>query len=139
MTGLDPDTGVPKGRLRGDRQAVRFVEIVVNGPKSWSLTAELHPDIGAAYAVARGPGGDPDPGLARAACHHPGRAAGRAGADPGGAARGDGRAALHVAGGGSAPASAPTLAGLAGLGISFRMMRLPDPEQSGSGEPTFLG
>jgi len=53
MAGLDPVTGVPKGRLRGDGQAVRFVEVVVNGPKSWSLAAELHPDISAAYAAAQ--------------------------------------------------------------------------------------
>jgi EmrB/QacA subfamily drug resistance transporter len=33
----------------------------------------------------------------------------------------------------------PILAGLAGLGISFRLMRLPDPEQSGSGEQMVLG
>jgi EmrB/QacA subfamily drug resistance transporter len=33
----------------------------------------------------------------------------------------------------------PILAGLAGLGISFRMMRLPDPAQSGSGEQMVLG
>src|SRR5690349_2501234 len=33
----------------------------------------------------------------------------------------------------------PILAGLAGLGISFRMMRLPDPQQSGSGEQVVLG
>ena len=33
----------------------------------------------------------------------------------------------------------PVLAGLAGLIISFRMMRLPDPEQSGSGEQMVLG
>jgi exodeoxyribonuclease V alpha subunit len=53
VAGLDPVTGVPKGRLRGDGQAVRFVEVVVNGPKSWSLAAELHPDISAAYAAAQ--------------------------------------------------------------------------------------
>src|SRR6476659_1689641 len=53
MAGLDPVTGVPKGRLRGDGQAVRFVEVVVNGPKSWSLAAELHPDISAAYEAAQ--------------------------------------------------------------------------------------
>jgi hypothetical protein len=29
--------------------------------------------------------------------------------------------------------------GLGGLVISFRMMRLPDPEQSGSGEQMVLG
>jgi hypothetical protein len=28
----------------------------------------------------------------------------------------------------------PILAGLAGLAISFRMMHLPDPQQSGSAE-----
>ena len=33
----------------------------------------------------------------------------------------------------------PILAGLAGLLISFRMMRLPDPRQSGSGEQELLG
>jgi EmrB/QacA subfamily drug resistance transporter len=33
----------------------------------------------------------------------------------------------------------PILAGLAGLLISFRMMRQPDPQQSGSGEPAVLG
>jgi len=53
VAGLDPETRVPRGRLRGDGQAVRFVEVVVNGPKSWSLAAELHPDVGAAYASAQ--------------------------------------------------------------------------------------
>jgi EmrB/QacA subfamily drug resistance transporter len=33
----------------------------------------------------------------------------------------------------------PILAGLTGLGISFRMMRLPDPVQSGSGDQMVLG
>jgi ferric-dicitrate binding protein FerR (iron transport regulator) len=33
----------------------------------------------------------------------------------------------------------PILAGFAGLIISFRMMRLPDPRQSGSGEQMALG
>jgi hypothetical protein len=33
----------------------------------------------------------------------------------------------------------PVLAGLAGLGISFRMMRLPDPKKSGSAEQMALG
>ena len=53
VAGFDPDTGVPKGRLRNDDRAVRFVEVVVNGPKSWSLAAELHPDISAAYDAAQ--------------------------------------------------------------------------------------
>jgi exodeoxyribonuclease V alpha subunit len=53
VAGVDPDTGVPKGRLRHDERAVRFVEVMVNGPKSWSLAAELHPDISAAYDGAQ--------------------------------------------------------------------------------------
>ena len=53
VAGIDPDTGEPKGRLRTDGRAVRFVEVTVNGPKSWSLAAELHPDIAAAYEAAQ--------------------------------------------------------------------------------------
>ncbi|MEO8518022.1 MAG: MobF family relaxase [Dermatophilaceae bacterium] len=51
--GYDPDTGAAKGRLRTDDQAVRFVEVVVNGPKTWSLAAALHPDIAEAYDAAQ--------------------------------------------------------------------------------------
>jgi exodeoxyribonuclease V alpha subunit len=51
--GYDPATGAAKGRLRTDGQAVRFVEVVVNGPKSWSLAAALHPEIAAAYDGAQ--------------------------------------------------------------------------------------
>jgi hypothetical protein len=53
VAGLDPETGQPRGRLRADASAVRFVEIVVNGPKSWSLAAELYPDLAAAYEAAQ--------------------------------------------------------------------------------------
>src|SRR3954449_6948397 len=53
VAGRDPDSGEPRGRLRTDDQAVRFVEVVVNGPKSWSLAAALHPDISAAYDAAQ--------------------------------------------------------------------------------------
>src|SRR3954449_12074072 len=53
VAGHDPDTGEPRGRLRRDAHAVRFVEVVVNGPKSWSLAAALHPDIAAAYDAAQ--------------------------------------------------------------------------------------
>ncbi len=53
VAGLDPDTGEPRGRLRTDNRAVRFVEVVVNGPKSWSLAAALHPDVAAAYNAAQ--------------------------------------------------------------------------------------
>src|ERR671921_790431 len=53
VAGLDPDTGMARGRLRSDDRAVRFVEVVVNGPKSWSLAAALHPDIATAYDGAQ--------------------------------------------------------------------------------------
>jgi exodeoxyribonuclease V alpha subunit len=53
VAGVDPVTGDPRGRLRTDDRAVRFVEVVVNGPKSWSLAAALHPDIAAAYDAAQ--------------------------------------------------------------------------------------
>ncbi|GAA3663601.1 hypothetical protein GCM10022237_24480 [Nocardioides ginsengisoli] len=39
----------PKGRLRTDEKGLRFVEVVVNGPKTWSLAASLHPEIGDVY------------------------------------------------------------------------------------------
>ena len=51
--GYDVATGSPKGRLRKDDNALRFVEVVVNGPKSWSLAASLHPEIAAAYDAAQ--------------------------------------------------------------------------------------
>jgi len=53
VAGVDPDTGVARGRVRTDERAVRFAEVVVNGPKSWSIAAELHPDIAAAYEAAQ--------------------------------------------------------------------------------------
>jgi exodeoxyribonuclease V alpha subunit len=53
VAGLDPESGGPRGRLRTDAGAVRFVEVVVNGPKSWSLAAELHPDVAAGYEAAQ--------------------------------------------------------------------------------------
>jgi hypothetical protein len=53
VAGADPDSGMAKGRLRNDDRAVRFVEVIVNGPKSWSLAAELHLDISAAYDAAQ--------------------------------------------------------------------------------------
>ncbi|MQW77078.1 relaxase domain-containing protein [Nocardioides sp. dk4132] len=52
--GYDVLTDTAKGRLRDDARALRFVEVVVNGPKSWSLAAALHPDIAAAYDAAMG-------------------------------------------------------------------------------------
>lgn len=53
VAGHDPATGEPRGQLRTDGHAVRFVEVVVNGPKTWSLAAALHPDIAAAYEAAQ--------------------------------------------------------------------------------------
>src|SRR3954470_21963641 len=53
VAGCDPGTGEPRGQLRMDDRAVRFVEVVVNGPKSWSLAAALHPEIAAAYEAAQ--------------------------------------------------------------------------------------
>ncbi len=53
VAGLDVETGEPKGRLRHDDQAVRFVEVTVNGPKTWSLAAALHPEIAAVYDSAQ--------------------------------------------------------------------------------------
>src|SRR3954451_18379174 len=53
VAGADPVTGEPRGRLRTDGRAVRFVEVVVDGPKSWSLAAALHPDIAVAYDAAQ--------------------------------------------------------------------------------------
>src|SRR3712207_7804115 len=54
--GMKVYAGAPaaaRGRLRTDDRAVRFVEVVVNGPKSWSLAAALHPDIAAVYDAAQ--------------------------------------------------------------------------------------
>ncbi len=53
VSGHDVDTGGPKGRLRQDANGLRFVEVVVNGPKTWSLAAALHPEISAALDVAQ--------------------------------------------------------------------------------------
>ena len=53
VAGLDPATGLARGRLRQDGNAVRFVEITVNGPKTWSLAAALVPEVAAAYQAAQ--------------------------------------------------------------------------------------
>ncbi|RJS45262.1 AAA family ATPase [Nocardioides cavernaquae] len=53
VAGYDVETSAAKGRLRTDDQAVRFVEVTVNGPKSWSLAAALHPEIAEAYDAAQ--------------------------------------------------------------------------------------
>jgi len=53
VAGYDPETGLAKGRLRHDKQALRFVEVVVNGPKTWSLVAALHPEVATVYDAAQ--------------------------------------------------------------------------------------
>ena len=53
VAGYDPVTGAAKGRLRTDAKALRFVEVVVNGPKTWSLAAALHPEVGDALDAAQ--------------------------------------------------------------------------------------
>jgi len=39
VAGIDVDTGLRKGQVRDDANALRFVEVTVNGPKTWSLAA----------------------------------------------------------------------------------------------------
>ena len=53
VAGYDVETGAAKGRLRTDDKGVRFVEVTVNGPKTWSLAAALHPEIAEAYDAAQ--------------------------------------------------------------------------------------
>ena len=53
VAGYDVETSQAKGSLRTDAQGLRFVEVVVNGPKTWSLAATLHPEIAAAYDAAQ--------------------------------------------------------------------------------------
>ena len=44
VAGYDARRAQAKGRLRTDDQGVRFAEVAVNGPKTWSLVAALHPE-----------------------------------------------------------------------------------------------
>ncbi len=116
VQGMDPVTGLAKGRLRNDAGAVRFVEVVVNGPKSWSLAAELHPDIAAAYEAAQDRAAEQILGwLGEHATTRVGPRGGQVQV-PVTELGGGGGAALHVAGGGSAPsfASAGQFAGVRG-------------------------
>ncbi len=53
VAGIDVETGAKKGRLLKEEHALRFVEVSVNGPKTWSLAAALHPDISAALDAAQ--------------------------------------------------------------------------------------
>ncbi|WP_246371427.1 relaxase domain-containing protein [Nocardioides pelophilus] len=53
VAGYDIDTGAAKGRLVKVDNGVRFAEVVVNGPKTWSLAAALDPEISEAYDAAQ--------------------------------------------------------------------------------------
>lgn len=53
VAGIDIDTGARRGRVRDDPNALRFLEVTVNGPKTWSLAAALHPEISAALDAAQ--------------------------------------------------------------------------------------
>lgn len=53
VAGFDVETGAARGRLRTDERGLQFVEVVVNGPKTWSLAATLHPEIAVAYDQAQ--------------------------------------------------------------------------------------
>jgi exodeoxyribonuclease V alpha subunit len=54
VAGTSIDTGAKKGRIREDADALRFVEVTVNGPKTWSLAAALHPEVSVALDAAQG-------------------------------------------------------------------------------------
>lgn len=53
VAGLVVETGQPKGSLRKGPDGLRFVEITVNGPKTWSLAAALDPAVSAALDAAQ--------------------------------------------------------------------------------------
>jgi len=53
VAGTVVETGQPKGRLRKDANALRFVEVTINGPKTWSLAAALNPEVSAVLDAAQ--------------------------------------------------------------------------------------
>ncbi len=99
VAGVDPDTGAARGRLRNDDRAVRFAEVIVNGPKSWSLAAALHPDVSVAYDAAQDRAAEQIIGWLAQHATVAGRRPRPAGAGAGGADRSGDGAALHVTGG----------------------------------------
>lgn len=48
-----PHLGQAKGQLCTDEHGLRFVEVTVNGPKTWSIAAALHPEISTALDAAQ--------------------------------------------------------------------------------------
>ena len=53
VAGVDLGVGRKKGHVRDEANALRFVEVVINGPKTWSLAAVLYPEISAALDRAQ--------------------------------------------------------------------------------------
>lgn len=53
VAGIDVDSCGIKGRVREDANALRFVEVTVNGSKTWSLAAALYPEVSAALDEAQ--------------------------------------------------------------------------------------
>jgi exodeoxyribonuclease V alpha subunit len=53
VAGMVAESGQPKGRLRKDANGLRFVEVTINGPKTWSLAAALIPEVSAALDAAQ--------------------------------------------------------------------------------------
>lgn len=53
VAGMVVETGHPKGRLRKDANGLRFVEVTLNGPKTWSLAAALEPSVSNALDAAQ--------------------------------------------------------------------------------------
>lgn len=53
VAGVDVESGEPKGRLRKDANGLRFVEVTVNGPKTWSLAAALNAEVSEALDAAQ--------------------------------------------------------------------------------------
>lgn len=53
VAGIEIVTCRPKGWIRKDANALRFVEVTVNGPKTWSLAAALYPEVSAALDQAQ--------------------------------------------------------------------------------------
>jgi len=54
VAGVDPETGQPRGRLRADASAVRFVEVVVNGPEAHLVLTDTTTAAAAYVAMTRG-------------------------------------------------------------------------------------
>ncbi len=53
VAGYEVDTGAAKGRLRTDDKGVRFVEVTVNGPKTWSAGSPRTRRPASVHAIAR--------------------------------------------------------------------------------------